>query len=270
MIYFPQINANLILTQSPYSTESAFENVDVTLETGVMWSYPLRGSGLTGYPSGPLGKFAVDFSSITDGEVNTLFAFFQSVRGRWLPFRFLDPNGNLLQYSQDFTNAAWTKTLTAVVGQPDPFGHALGCSLTAGYMQAVAGPSDGGMSGFVMCASIWLKALAGGVTASIGFVDQTTSMQYLKTFSLPANSWLRISRNLVLSTNNQFVFYLSVSGSCDAFGAQVSPMKGEGAYQCAPGNYGYHAICRFDTDIFETKAVGPNQNQVSLPIQETM
>ena len=269
MLYFPQINANLILTQSPYATSLEFENVSVPVESGMMWSYPLRSAALPGYPAGPLGKFAVNFSSITDAEVSVLRAFFQSVRGKYAPFRFLDPNGNLLQYSQDFTNAAWARTLTAIVGQPDPSGHVLGCSLTAGYMQAVAGPSDGGMSGFVLCASIWLKALSGAVTASVGLVDQTTSTQYLKTLSLPANSWLRISNNLVLPTNNQFAFYLNLSGTVYAFGAQVSPMKGEGAYQCTPGNYGYHQNCRFDTDVFEVKAIGPGQNQLSLPIQET-
>jgi hypothetical protein len=270
MLYFPQINANLILTQSPYATESAFENIDVPVETGMVWSFPLRSAGLSGYPSGPLGKFGVNFSSITDVEVNTLYAFFQSVRGRWLPFRFLDPNGNLLQQSQLFSNSAWAKTLTATPGAPDPTGNLLGFTLSSGYMQAVIGPSDGGMSGFVMCASIYLKALAGGVTALIGFVDQTTSTQYLKTFSLPANSWLRISNNLVLPTSNQFAFYLNLSGTVYAFGAQVSPMKGEGAYQCVPGNWGYHANCRFDTDVFNVQAVGPNQNQLQLPIQETM
>lgn len=269
MVYFPQINANLIITQAPYGTSLEFENVDVPVETGMVWSYPLRGAGLSGYSSGPLGRFNVNFSNISDAEVSVLYAFFQSMRGKWGSFRFLDPNGNLLQYSQDFTNAAWTKTLTVATGQPDPFGHALGCSLTAGHMQAVAGPSDGGLSGFVMCASIYLKALAGGVTASIGFVDQTTSTQYLKTFSLPANSWLRISNNLVLPTSNQFVFYLSVSGSCLAFGAQVSPTKAECTYTCTPGGFGYYQNCRFDSDIFEVRVIGPNQNALNLPIQET-
>jgi len=269
MVYFPQINANLILTQAPYGTGLEFENVGVPVETGMVWSYPLRGAGLSGYPSGPLGKFNVNFSNISDAEVNVLYAFFQSVRGKWGSFRFLDPSGNLLQQSQLFSNSAWAKTLTATPGAPDPTGNLLGFTLTSGHMQAVIGPSDGGMSGFVMCASIYLKALAGGVTASIGFVDQTTSTQYLKTFSLPANSWLRISNNLVLPTNNQFVAYVSVSGNCYAFGAQVSPMKGEGAYQCVPGNWGYHANCRFDTDVFNVQVVGPNQNQLQLPIQET-
>ena len=270
MLYFPQINANLILTQSPYATSLGFENVSVPVESGMVWSYPLRGAALPGYPTGSLGKFAVNFSSITDAEVNVLHIFFQSVRGKWAPFRFLDPNGNLLQHSQDFTNVAWTKTLTAAAGQPDPSGHALGCSLSSGHMQAVIGPSDGGMSGFVMCASIWLKAASGSVTATIGFIDETTLTNYTQQFTVASGVWTRISKNLVLPTGNQFVFYLNLSGSAYGFGAQVSPMKGEGAYQCTPGNYGYHPICRFDTDVFETKALGPNQNQLSLPIQETM
>lgn len=269
MVYFPQINANLILTQVPYGTSLEFENIDVPVETGMVWSYPLRGAGLSGYPSGSLGKFNVNFSNISDAEVNLLYTFFQSVRGKWGSFRFLDPSGNLLSYSQDFTNAAWVKTLTVTTGQPDPSGHTLGCSLTAGHMQSIAGPSDGGLSGFVMCASIWLKAVSGSVAATIGFIDETTSTAYTQQFTVASGAWTRISKNLVLPTNNQFVFYLNLSGSAYGFGAQVSPMKGEGAYACTPGAYGYHANCRFDTDVFNIQAVGPNQNQLQLPVVET-
>ena len=266
--YFPQINSNLILTQLPYSSAASFQTMRSEQETGMVWAYPLVGAGLANYPSNPLNKFMVTFPTITTAEVNTLFTFFQSMLGRYGSFRFLDPGGNLLTYSQDFTNSAWSKTLSATTGAPDPFGHTLGCSLTAGRMQAVAGPSDGGMSGMILCASIWLRGNPSATTATLGFVDQTTSISYTVTVQVPGGSWVRANYRLVLPTNNQFVFYLNLAGPCYAFGAQVSPMKGEGAYVETPGNYGYHQYCRFDTDNFTVAALGPNQNGLELPIAE--
>ena len=269
MTYFPQVSANGSTTQVPYVVSSAFENLQTPLETGMNWAFSLRSGGLTNYPTGPLSRFNVNFSNISDAEVNSLYSFFQSCQGRYKSFRFLDPSGNLLQFSEDFANAYWNKTSTVSPHQPDPFGHTRGCSLTTGTLRAVAGPSDGGMRGMVLCASIYLQALFPGMSVSIGFVDNTTSTSYVQNYVLPFSSWLRISKTLVLPTNDQFLFYLQLSsGMCNAFGAQVSPMKGAGAYASSPPGYGYHENCRFDVDAFAVQAVGPGQNALQLPIVE--
>jgi hypothetical protein len=267
-LFLPQINGNMILTQLPYSVGSSFSTAAQDLETGIRWSYGYRGTGLTGYPSGPLGRFAINFPMITDAEVAALEAFHQSVRGRWMEFSLLDPAGNLLQFSQDFSNVYWTKTSSQTPGQADPFGQLLGTLLSAGYIEGVVGPSAGGMSGFVMCASIWLQATGPGITAQVGFLDNTTSTYYSSTFPIPQGGWLRVHSTLVLPTNNQFLFKLILSGSCLTFGAQVSSQKGEGGYAMTPGRYGYHAHVRFDVDSFSVTSSGPNQNSLLLPVVE--
>jgi hypothetical protein len=266
MAYYPQIGNSLILTQAPYSASLDYGTVVKDMPTGMRYAYPLRGAGVTGYPTGPLWKFSVNYAGITDAEVNTLFTFFQSMKGRYSEFRFLDPGGNLLTQSEDFTNSAWTKSLSASTGATDPFGRTRACSISSGSMTCVAGPSDGGMSGFILNASVWIKLSVSG-TVNIGFTDATTSTQYLATFACGTN-WLRVSHQVVLPTNNQFVAYISSSQSASIFGAQVSPMKGEGAYVQTPGNYGYRQHVRFDTDTFNVRALGPNQSQVSLPLVE--
>jgi hypothetical protein len=268
MTFFPQIGEPFILTQSPYASQQSYQNLQTPVDTGMVWSFPLVAGGLTGYPTSPLSKFQIAFSSITDAEVNALYAFFTSMGGRLQAFSLLDPGGNLLQFSEAFNNAYWSKTSSVTTGQGDPYGHPRACSLTAGYIQAVVGPSAGGMSGFVMCASIYLNAQGAGITAVIGFKDATTGTLYTSTFALPAGSWTRIYSNLQLPTGNQFLFTLTLSGTCLAFGAQVSPMKGEGAYQATPGQFGLHLNCRFDTDIFEVQAVQPGQNALRLPMIE--
>lgn len=265
-IYYPQINANLILTQLPYRWNYAWGTTYQDVESGMRWAYPLRGAGLSGYPTGPLAKFGINYSQISDAEVNTLDAFFNQQQGSYAAFRFLDPGGNLLQYSETFSNAYWSKSASVSPGQTDPFGGTRAFSSSAGVLEAVVGPSDGGMSGFVMCASVYLKGA--GTSATLGFVDASTSTQYTTTVAL-GSGWTRAHFTLVLPTNNQFLFYLFLNNSATIFGAQVAPTKGEGAYIETPGeSYGYHQNVRFDVDSFAIKNMGPNQNQVSLPCVE--
>lgn len=266
-IYFPQINGNLILTQLPYNWGFDFATINQEVETGMRFSFPTREAGLTGFPTTPLSKFGVNFSRISDAEVNTLYSFFLSMRGRWGEFRFLDPGGNLLKFSEDFNNVYWSKTLSVGAAVTDPFKATRAKALTSGIMLGVVGPSDGGMNGLVLCSSVWVKSASGTALATVGLKDNTTLTIYAKTYVI-GTTWQRISFNLVLPTNNQFLFYLQLVGSCNVFGAQVSPMKGEGAYVEVPGNYGYHQHVRFDTDSFTVQAVGPNENQVTLPLEE--
>jgi hypothetical protein len=269
MAFYPQINSNMIITQLPYATSQEWGTVVQPVETGMRWSFPLRGSGLSGYPTGPLFRFSINYVNITDSEINTLFTFFQSVRGCWLPFSFLDPAGNLLQFSETFSNSAWTKTSSLTPGQPDPLGYGdRATTATTGSLKAVVGPSSGGMSGFVVCASAWVKAHSNGTTVTIGLIDNSTSTQYTSSAVLNAGNWARLHFTLVLPTNNQFLFYLNLGNTCDIFGAQVASTKGESGYAATPNNYGYHQYCRFDTDDFVVNSPSPNSNQLALPVIE--
>jgi len=270
MAIFPQVNTrNYMMVQTPFGESQEYATILQPVQTGMMWAFGTRGAGLSGYPTGPLSRFAVAYSNITDAEINTLYSFFQSVKGSYGSFAFLDPSGNLLQYSELFSNAYWTKTSSITPGQPDPLGYGNRASTaTAGYIEAVVGPSAGGMSGFVLCASIYVKPAANNTTVTLGFIDNTTSIQYTKATVLNAGGYSRLFYTLLVPTNNQFLFYCNFGGTCNIFGAQVGPQKGEGAYVLTPGNYGYHANCRFDVDEFVTTSIGPNQNQLSLPIVE--
>lgn len=267
MTYFPQINGNLILTQLPYQSSQEYDSVAQDLDTGMRWTFPRRAAGLDGYPTVPLLKFNLNFPTITDAEVTTLAAFHDSMRGQWGEFRFLDPGGNLLQYSEDLSQSYWDKSSGSVVptsGAADPFGHTLGTGLSGGGGSAIkglVGASDGGMSGFVVCASVWIK---GGASVTLGFDFGTST-----TWQTSSTSFRRIFHSSVVTTNSAFHMTLSWDGSAiTVFGLQVSPMKGEGAYVKSPDNYGYHQRCRFGTDSFVRQINGPNENSVQLPVVE--
>lgn len=282
MAIFPQINSNLILTQLPYSAGIEFDTVVSEMETGMRWSFARRAGGLSGYPGAALGRFGINFSNITDGEVDVLEAFFNSMRGRWGQFSLLDPGGNLVQYSEDYSETYWNRSNGPVtIGSTavtDPFGGTLATALVGGGTNAqilgLIGPSGGGLNGYRMCASTWVKTPDSGVQLLIGFMNSTFTVFRSTTWDLPQNSWIRIYHSETLWDNNAFRLVIggmntwSSGRTINLFGTQVTAMKGEGAYVRSPDRWGYHEKCRFDTDVFSRQVSGPNQNAVKLPIVE--
>lgn len=284
MAVFPQIGSKAIITQLPYTTGLAYANVVRDVESGMRWTYPRRGVAAVPqtYSLNPLGKFEVQFSRVSDANLSTLEAFFVARKGRYGAFEFLDPGGNLLQYSEDFSDASWDKSNGPVVVNTtvaDPFGQnnarALQSNGANGMLLSLIGPASGGLNGYVVNVSVWVSVRDSGKTSMhIGVVDSGWSAISGTTYTnLPYNGWRRIEHTAVLWNNSHYYLLIGGYGTFNNvinyfFGAQAVAMPGAGAYVKTPGNYGYHQYCRFDTDNFEVKVEGPNQNAVSLPIIE--
>lgn len=79
---FPSIRAG-VKTQLPFTTSFHFETVKGDMDTGQRHSYANR--------TAPLGAWTLDFSAITESELNTLIDFFTSMGGSYKEFSFTDP-----------------------------------------------------------------------------------------------------------------------------------------------------------------------------------
>lgn len=266
-IFFPQINSNYILTQLPYESGSAYETVVQDLESGPRFAYPRRGSGLDGYPTKPLFSGVLNFTNITDAEVVTLHAFFDSMCGRYGRFSIADPGGNLFPYSEDFSQVYWGSGPSQ--GLSDPYGHPF-ATTSAAISGTVFAINQGPASAMVLCCSLWCYATSSGQSVTITISSANGS--FSKAIPLPSNSWFRADFNSLVSGSGQNVIGSFSSFSGRMFGAQCSPMKGPGGYVWTGGpntsGYGYRPICRFDVDAFDLAMVGPNQNVVRLPVVE--
>jgi hypothetical protein len=250
------------------------------MESGMRWSFSRRGNtDLSDYPIGSLGKFNLNYPSITDAEVAVLRAFMATTKGRYHAFRFLDPSGNLLKYSEDFSAMDWIKSgISYSPGQTDPFGgdgnlaSLLTGSYSNSYLCAQIGSSNG-LSGFIINTSVWLKGNFPGQTVGLSLIDINNPTAPLRQNLLSlSTSWARYSMNVLLWDNTSYGVMLGGAGtwadSVYVYGFQVAPSKGECAYTRSPDNYGDHANVRFDTDTFTYQGIGPNQNSVSLPCVE--
>lgn len=275
-IYFPQINANAIVTQRPYTSGRSFSTIFQDNPTGIPTSFVQYGGGLTNFPTGPLGRFNVNYPVITDAEIQTLLVFFRDVaEGRLQGFIFLDPGGNLVASSEDFSVASWTAASVSVSTtglQLDPYrvnNRAQVCTSTGsnGTLSAVVLPA-GGASGMSFTASVWAKASSLGQPLAIGFAGLASQTYALTT------GWTRITCSVTLATTSVVTMVIGGASTwagtaIQLFGAQCVPGLGPGAYRKTPGSNGYRAKCRFDTDAFAYRQNGPNENALALPIQET-
>src|SRR5690242_13524518 len=121
--YFPQLDQG-ITTQLPYAIAPAFNSVISDLPTGPRYTYAKRSSELY--------RWELKFPVLSDARLAVYEAFFAQQQGRVQVFTFLDPAGNLVAHSEDFSNAAWTKvTLTLGAAVTDPFGGTGAMSITS-------------------------------------------------------------------------------------------------------------------------------------------
>jgi len=282
MNYFPQVNGNGVVTQLPYKSSLAYNNIYQEMPFGRSYSFAQRGSGLNNFPMTPLGNFGVNYIAITDAEVAALSAFFDSMKGRLNQFCFLDPDGNLVNNSESFTATSWTSQNTGVTvttngGLADPLGGTRASLLTAtssnsNYAPIVI-PGGGLPANFVLCGSVYCMAQSAGQSLALGFVDSGFNVLGSATWSLQQNQWTRIY--YAMQINSASYIRLLIGGfstwnmtGIRVFGPQCVASMGPGNYSKSPDNYGYHPTCRFDTDTFAFTKIGPNQNSVVLPVAE--
>jgi hypothetical protein len=251
MPFFPQINSTGIITQIPYTFRSNFSTSEVTFPSGVKHTWGWRGMGLTNCPTGPLGSWELNYMAITDAEVAVLKTFYESMMGKLGEFIYLDPAGNLLDYSEDFTQ--WGTASGAVT---DPFGGSRAMTASGTLSRTASGLA----AGYKYNGSVWVKPTAQrAITIAVGSAS--------KTVPCAGGVWSRIDCPATLAGTSGTVSISNLS-STGVFGAQLVPMPGPGQYARTPGNYGRHAKCRFDTDSFPARYAGPNQIQLKLPIVE--
>jgi hypothetical protein len=272
MNVFPTLNSLGMTVQLPFTpTFSCLSSVS-ELQAGARQSYTWRPN--------PLMSWDLSYAALTVAEYNTLLAFQQAQQGRYGEFVFLDPGGNLIPASQNFSDASWqTSGITVGSAVADPFGGTAATTVTGatnGQMAAQVLPSIGGtgFAGFFVCISLYVKAPTNS-SLVLGFLSGTSGFSSViasQSFALPANVWTRLSFATQLASNVAVRAMIGGSdtwtGALAIFGAQVVPLGGAGAYQATPGNYGYHSKVRFDTDLLEPQYVGPNQVSLKCRLVE--
>ncbi|TAL08400.1 MAG: hypothetical protein EPO02_13025 [Nitrospirae bacterium] len=275
-IYFPQLAADGFIVERGSTFGDAYETAKTDSSVAQRTAWAWRGAGLDRLPTDPLGKWTFAYTSLTDAERDVLVEFFRARRGRYESFALMDPYGNLVPRSEDFTHSSWEKNgTTPGASVTDPFGGNLATSVASSGSNANLVATvipDGDAAGFVICGSVWVKAPA-AQTLSVGFVDSGFSVLDNRIWDLPADTWRRIWCTTTLATNSYIRLLIggfsTWSGqTLQLFGAQCVPLPGPAAYVRTPGRAGLRRKVRFDQDAIEIRTLGPNQHATNAQLLE--
>lgn len=115
MLYFPQLLTGNV-AQFPIQKRLRLRTVSNETLDGT----------LTTFSDAPFGELSwtLRYSGLTMSERESLETLFRDAEGQLLPFVFIDPTGNMFQWSEKLDNAVWDKSpsLQLSPNSPDPLG----------------------------------------------------------------------------------------------------------------------------------------------------
>src|SRR5215469_3285844 len=116
MLAFPQLNSGALVQTSSFRRTSETRTEANRLADGS----EVRGPDYNAAEA----IWEVALSELSDGELTSISTLFDAVEGRVGTFTFLDPAGNLLQWSEDLSRNCWQKgaMLQLLPSIADPFG----------------------------------------------------------------------------------------------------------------------------------------------------
>jgi hypothetical protein len=219
-------------------------------------------------PSGAIAAWELRAMGLTLAEWNAIESLFQQTSGMSETFTFLDPVGNLLLQSEDFSAGAWTPgaLVQLTTGVTDPFGAARATALvntgqaSAGLTQILNVPGN-----FQYCLSVWVRSSSGSaVTLSVANVGKTFAS---------GTQWSRvyISANPGESGAATVTFAAQVAAgdSVELFGMQAEAQLGPSDYKITGAIGGVFAKARFGSDQITVTAQGTDVYDAVIQIVST-
>jgi len=219
-------------------------------------------------PDGAIAGWALRATGLTLAEWNAIESLFQQTAGMAGTFTFLDPVGNLLLQSENFSAGAWTAgalvQLTAGIG--DPFGTTRATRLvntgqaSAGVTQILNVPGN-----FQYCLSAWARTTSG---SAVTLVVANTS----KSFAA-GTQWTRVyfssNPGQAGATTVTFGAQVVAGGSVELFGMQVEAQLGPSDYKITGGAGGVYPNARFGSDQITVTAQGTDVYDAVIQIVST-
>jgi hypothetical protein len=257
MLYYPQLTTGSV-AQFPVTRTVNMRTVANQLPSGFTIRMADTGSQKV--------QWRLVYSDLTDGERSSIESLFEAAQGQLNTFTFLDPTGNLLMWSEDWTQAVWTPDplLQVAGGVSDPLGGSAAIQLTntaqttQQIIQNTSGPSS-----FRYCYSVYVRSV---VPATIQLVVTATGQAALTPVTT-GTSWMRVTAAGSFSVQQDGVGFgvqLPAGVQVDVFGAQVEAQPAPGLYKKTIDLGGVYASTRLSSDLLAVTATAPNQHACQL------
>jgi len=217
---------------------------------------------------GAIAGWALRATGLTLAESNAIESLFQQTAGMAGTFTFLDPVGNLLLQSENFTTGAWAAgaLVQMTAGIADPFGTTRATRLvntgqsSAGLTQILNIPGN-----FQYCLSAWVRTTSGSaVTLAIANSG--------KSFTV-GTQWKRIyfssNPGQAGATTVTFGAQVAAGGSVELFGMQAEAQLGPSDYKVTGATGGVYPKARFGSDQITVVAQGTDVYDAVIQIVST-
>ncbi|HEU0123418.1 MAG TPA: hypothetical protein VFQ91_23010 [Bryobacteraceae bacterium] len=258
MRFFPQLETHTAgqypLTRERHERVVRYESLDGRMRT---------------FYDGQAGRvrWALRYDGLTDGERAAIDALYQECEGRLQTFIFLDPAANLLRWSEDYTQGAWTvdPLMMQEQGWDDPWGMTRGTRIAntgiapqrvaqtitaSGQHQYCLSAYVGGMGQFR------LRIDAGGFLAERTFTSQSAWNRYSVSFR-PGSDAEQVT----------FSLYLEPGQSVKVSGMQADAQPAPGGYRRTNSRSGVYLNARFAEDELTWVQQAPNHNAAEILIE---
>jgi len=197
-------------------------------------------------------------AGVTLEEAMAIETLFGAASGGLTTFTFLDPAGNLLVRSEEFSAPDWNNDplISLTSGVTDPLGmtratRVINTASAAGSVaQMVAIPGS-----FKYVLSVWAKTTGG---SGVSLFARTEGGSTTKSFSL-SSQWKRSSLRVELGQATENVTFgaeLEPGASVDLFGMQLEAAPGVSDYKKTGAKAGVYATARFAGDELAVTARG--------------
>jgi hypothetical protein len=263
MLYYPQLTSGAV-SQLPVTHRTTVRTVINEMAGGDR----LRMSD----PGAAAIRWQLQYSNVTDAEWAAIDQLFETAEGRLTAFTFLDPTGNLLMWSEDWTKAIWTADpLLQVAGTfQDPLGasHAMQLTNTAQATQRIV-QTIAAASWFQYCFSVYLRS---DVPATVQLVTTASGQESLSPVTT-GPVWTRTASPGQLTVTQDgvgFGLQLPAGIRIQAFGAQVEAQRAASEYKKTIDRGGVSPKTRFDTDSLTLTTTAPNQNSGNVNLHSSL
>jgi hypothetical protein len=215
-------------------------------------------------PNAAAVRWTLNYSGLTDTDVATYQSFFSSMAGRLQSFTFLDPAGNLLTWSEDFSQTAWQMStfLQCQSGFTDPTGTQRATTVTnrgsgdLALAQSVSVPGS-----YLCCFSCFVSsAVQTSIALTRGSISESLSVSPV---------WRRVFLSTTTSDGaDTSVFGISIPAGAqiNVFGMQVEPQAQPSTYVPTLDRSGVYPATRFDSDTLSFKSEAPNNNSCEIKL----
>lgn len=215
-----------------------------------------------GDPGASSVEWEMALTGLTSEEWGALKSLFEAVEGRLGSFGFLDPIDNLLKWSEDLSQATWTKDagLELTAGVADPLGTTRATRITnSGGGAAVIQQTLAVPGGYQYCLSVWARSSEAGEVWLLRSSEAGPAKKQFKTWG----AWSRLVYSTKLEDASETVSFgveLGAGRTVEVFGFQVEAQRGASQYKKTTSRGGVYTEAYFLEDALQLTSEGPGEH----------